>query len=34
MGKQNEALKLATKDELLGEFRAVGEREGALIPTV
>lgn len=33
MGKQNEALKLAIKDELLGKFRAVGAGEGALIPT-
>jgi hypothetical protein len=33
MGKQKEALKLAIKDELLGEFRVVGVREGALIPT-
>jgi RIO-like serine/threonine protein kinase len=33
MGKQNEARKLAIKDELLGKFRAVGVRAGALIPT-
>jgi len=33
MGKQNEALKLAIKDELIGEFRVVGGRVGALIPT-
>lgn len=33
MGKQNEALKLAIKDELLGKFRGVGAGEGALIPT-
>ena len=33
MGKQNEALKLAIKDELIGEFRSVGAGNGALIPT-
>ena len=33
MGKQNEALKLAIKDELIGEFRLIGARAGALIPT-
>lgn len=33
MGKQNEALKLAIKDELLGKFRTIGAEEGALIPT-
>lgn len=33
MGKQSEALKLAIKDELFGEFRRVGVRAGALIPT-
>lgn len=33
MGKQNEALKLAIKDELLGKFRSVGGGEGAVIPT-
>lgn len=32
MGKQNEALKLAIKDELLGEFRTVGAERGAVIP--
>lgn len=32
MGKQNEALKLAIKDELIGEFRVVGGQAGALIP--
>ncbi len=33
MGKQNEALKLAIKDELIGEFRTIGARSGAVIPT-
>jgi len=32
MGKQNEALKLAIKDELIGEFRSLGARSGAVIP--
>lgn len=32
MGKQSEALKMAIKDELIGEFRLVGVRAGALIP--
>lgn len=33
MGKQKEALKLAIKDELIGEFRLVGARAGAVLPT-
>lgn len=32
MGKQNEALKLAIKDELLGKFRNIGAGAGALLP--
>lgn len=32
MGKQNEARKLAIKDELLGKFRSIGGRPGALLP--
>ena len=33
MGKQNEAFKLAIKDELLGEFRRIGAQSGVLIPS-
>jgi len=33
MGKQSEALKLAIKDELIGEFRTIGARRGDVIPT-
>jgi hypothetical protein len=32
MGRQSEALKLAIKDELIGEFRLIGARTGTLIP--